>query len=115
MRRFLQLLHAHELQHLVDARIDLGLGLAQHFEAEADILANRHMREERVVLEDGVDRALEGRQRRDVLAIEADLAFGREVEAGDQAEQRGLAAARRPEQREELVLADGAPKHCRAP
>src|SRR5437868_725207 len=65
------------------------------------------MREQRIVLEDGIDRALEGRERRDILAIKADLALGREIEAGDQPEEGGLAAARRPQKREELVLANG--------
>src|SRR3546814_15855071 len=39
-------------------------------------------------------------------AIQADAAGGRVVEAGDLAQQRGLAAARGAEQREELALAD---------
>ena len=43
---------------------------------------------------------------RDVDAVEQDAARVRRLEAGKQAEQRGLAAAGRAEQREELVLAD---------
>ncbi|OWK20097.1 hypothetical protein AJ88_33320 [Mesorhizobium amorphae CCBAU 01583] len=65
------------------------------------------MREQSVGLEDGVDRPLERRQRRDVLAIEQDLAFARKVEAGDQPQKRRLSAAGRPKQREELIFADG--------
>src|SRR4051812_30505741 len=65
------------------------------------------MREERVILEDGVDRPPIGRQWRDVLAVKQDLALGREVEAGDQPQKRGLAAAGGPQKREKLVLADG--------
>ena len=41
------------------------------------------------------------------LAFEQDIAGGRQLEAGDQPEQRGLAAAGGAEQSEELVLADG--------
>ena len=39
-------------------------------------------------------------------AVEQDAARGRPLEAGEHPQQRGLAAARRPEQREELALVD---------
>ena len=81
-------------------------GLPSIFEAEADVLGHRHVRKQRVGLEHRVDRPLERRQRRDVLAVEQDFAIGRIVEAGDQPQKRGLSAAGRAEQREELVLAD---------
>jgi hypothetical protein len=64
------------------------------------------MRKQRIVLEHRIDRPFEGRQRRYVFAIEENFTFGRKVEAGDEAKQRGLAAARGAKQREELVLAD---------
>ena len=102
----LQLLHVDELQHRVDACLDLGLRLAQHLQAKADVVGHRHVREQRVGLEDGVDRPLERRQRRDVLAVEQDFAVGRIVEAGDQPQQRRLSATGRAEQREEFVFAD---------
>ena len=107
MRRFFSASILTSLSIAVDPRLDLGLRLAEHLQPEADIVADRHMRKQRVVLEDGIDRPLERRQRRDVLAIEQDFALGRIVEAGDQPQQRGLAAAGRPKQREELVFADG--------
>ena len=40
----------------------------------------------------------------DILAVEQDAALARPLEAGEHPQQRGLAAARRPEQREELAL-----------
>ena len=40
------------------------------------------------------------------MAVDDDLALGRILESGEHAQQRGLAAARRAEQREELALAD---------
>ena len=46
------------------------------------------------------------RHRRHVLAVNQNLAGGRRVESGDQAEQRRLAAARRPDDGNELVIAD---------
>jgi hypothetical protein len=64
------------------------------------------MREERVGLENGVDRPPEGRKRCDVFAMEQDFARCREIEAGDQPQKRGLAAAGWAQQREELVFPD---------
>ena len=46
------------------------------------------------------------RHARHVLAIDQDAAGARPLEAGEQAQQRRLAAAGRPQQREELVGAD---------
>ena len=46
-----------------------------------------------------------GGTRGDVAAVEQDRARRRRLEAGDHPQQRGLAAARRAEQREELVRA----------
>ena len=43
---------------------------------------------------------------RDVAAIQQDAALVRRLEAGEHAQQRGLAAAARPEQREELAGRD---------
>ena len=48
----------HELQHVGDDAVDLRLRLAEHLEAEADVLGDGQVREEGVVLEDGVDGAL---------------------------------------------------------
>ena len=59
------------------------------------------MREQRVALEDRVDRALVRLAVGDVLAADQDAAGGRRLEAGHQAQGRGLAAAGRSEQREE--------------
>ena len=64
------------------------------------------MREERVALEDGVDVALVGRQADDVAVAEEDAALGRLLEAADHAQRRRLAAAGRPEQREERAARD---------
>ena len=68
---------------------------------EGDVLEDREMREERVRLEDGVHVALVRRQRRHVDAAELDPPLGRLLEAADHPQRRRLAAARRPEQREE--------------
>ena len=61
------------------------------------------MPEQRVVLEHEADIALLHGELQRVLAVEQHAARGRHVEAGENAQQRGLARARRPEQRHELA------------
>ena len=75
--------------------------------AEGDVVGDRHVREQGVVLEDRVHVAPVGRDLGDVLALEADLPRRRLLEAGDHAQGGGLATARRPEQGEELAALDG--------
>ncbi len=58
------------------------------------------------MLEHEADAALAGAARQCVLAVEADLAAVRPVEAGDDAQQRRLAGARRAEQRQQLAVCD---------
>ena len=72
-----------------------------------DVLEHRQMREQRVVLEDHHRAAPLRRNLVDAAALDADLAGVRLHEAGDQAKQRGLAAAARPEQRRDLALRHG--------
>jgi hypothetical protein len=64
------------------------------------------VREQRVVLEDGVDVALVGRQVGDVAADQLDAARVGALEAGDHAQAGRLAGAGRAEHREELVHTD---------
>ena len=87
-----------EREHLGDAALDLGVVDALAAQAEGDVLVDRQVREEGVVLEDRVDVALVGRQPGDVLALELDQARGRRLEAADHPQGRRLAAAGRPEQ-----------------
>ena len=93
-------------QHLVDTGVDLGPRQRLLLEAERDVAGNRQMREQRIALEHHVDRPPVRRQAGDVLAAEQDAAFTRLLEAREHAQQRGLAAARGPEQREEFTLVD---------
>jgi hypothetical protein len=62
------------------------------------------MWKQRVVLEHHVDRAPVRRNRGEIDPVEQDAAGIRPLEAGDQAQQRGFAATRGSEQREELTL-----------
>ena len=73
--------------------------------AEGDVLPHRHVREERVVLEDHPEAPALGRQSRDVLAIDDDAARVGRLEAGRQAQHRRLAAARGTQQRQDLARA----------
>ena len=95
--------HPERFGHAGDA---LCLGDLAHDQPVRDVVADGHVREERVVLEDRVDVAVERRDRGDVGAVEQDPAGGRQLEAGDHAQGRRLARARRPEHREELAVAD---------
>ena len=65
------------------------------------------MREQRQRLEHHTEIALVGRHRRDVLVVEQDRAGARRLEPGDHPEQRGLAAAGRPEQAYERAVRHG--------
>ena len=69
--------------------------------------ADRHVGKQRVGLEHHADRALVGAQMRDVLAVDANFACGRRLEAGDHAQSRRLAAAAGAEKGDELAALDG--------
>ncbi len=96
----------HQREHLADAGGDRSLGQAFLLQPEGDVLLHAHMRKQRVRLEHHVDRALVRRQRVDGLTIQDDAPLGRPLEAGKAAQQRGFAAARTTEQREDLALAN---------
>ncbi|EJT84519.1 hypothetical protein PPS11_21719 [Pseudomonas putida S11] len=98
--------HVHQLEHLGHAGVDLGLGHLVLLQAEGDVLRHGHVREQRVGLEHHVDRPLVGRHVGDVDAIEEDPPFGRAFEAGQHAQQGGLAGTGAPQKSEDLALAD---------
>src|SRR6185312_8091134 len=96
-----------ELQHLLDLCIPLRSAEPAHLKPEADILGCGHVRKQRIGLKHHAGRALVGRQVRDVLLVEQYTAAGGRQEACDHAQRRGLAAAGRAEQRDQLALAHG--------
>ena len=67
---------------------------------------DRHMRIERVVLEHHGDVALFRRHVVDDALADRDLAAGDAFEPGDHAQKRGLAAAGRTDQDDELAIGD---------
>src|SRR3984957_14717149 len=90
-----------------------GNGVAIDFaqpQAVDDILGDRHMRPQRVTLEDHRHLALLGRQchrfRRYKPVADADLAIGGIEKARDQPQRRGLAATRGAEQADQLPVID---------
>ena len=68
---------------------------------ERHVLEHGHVREQRVALEDRVDRPLVRLEVRHILAADEDAALGGLLEPGDQPQRRRLAAAGGAEQREE--------------
>src|SRR3546814_695381 len=96
----------HHLDLVGHAPLDLGPRHAILLEAEGDVLLDVHVREERVGLEHHVHGPLVGRHAGHVLALQQDGALAGRLEAGQHAQQRGLAAARGAEQREELAPED---------
>ena len=64
---------AHRAEHLLRLGARARAVAALHAQAVLDVLLHGHVREERVVLEDRVDVALERRHARDVVAAELDV------------------------------------------
>ena len=108
--------HLHQLQHPVDPAADLSLHflLRGHpqllrrlqIQAEGDVVVHVQVVEQGVLLEHRVDAALVGGDARHVLALEQHLAGGGHFKPADDAQQRGLAAAGGPQQRDKFALAD---------
>mmetsp|Transcript_1013 Transcript_1013/g.2513 ORF Transcript_1013/g.2513 Transcript_1013/m.2513 type:complete len:443 (-) Transcript_1013:3285-4613(-) len=100
----------HELQQLDDALLDLGLGQALlarlDAQPERDVVEHRHVTEQRVMLEHEADLALAHMGVGRVLAVQQHPAAVGLLQAGDDAQQRGLAAARGAEQRDQLAAGE---------
>src|SRR3954451_2862491 len=95
-----------ELEQLTHALAPIPLVLPTEPQAVLDVLCGSHVREERVGLEDHPHVALVRRDARHVFPVDDDPSGVGSIEAGDDAERRRLAAARRAEQRQELALAE---------
>ena len=101
-----QLLELDRLGRLVDPALDLGLGDLAQLEPEGEVVAHRHVRVERVALEDHRDVAILGRHVVDDAIADAEGAAGDLLEAGDHPQAGRLAAARRPDEDHELAVTD---------
>ena len=95
-----------ELERATDHLAALPLRRLLVAEAERDVLLDVQMREQRIVLEDRVHVPLVRRHAGHVDAVEDDLPLRGALEPGDHPQRRGLPAARRAEEREELAGSD---------
>src|SRR5690606_23267113 len=99
-----------DVEDLVDAAGDLGGFDLPDLQAEAHVLGHRHVRPDRVALEDHRHVAPLGRQaglgRGDDLVADRDRAAGGREESGHHPQRGGLAAARGAEQRDQLAFLD---------
>ncbi len=91
---------------LLDALADLALVDAGDLQGEAHVVGDRHVRVERVVLEDHCDVAVLGRQVGDVTVTDPDLAAVDLFEAGEHAQRGGLATPGGADENQELAVLD---------
>ena len=94
-------------EHLGDPRVAGGPVEALHPQPEGDVAGDVAVWEQLLVLEHHADPAAMRRHAGDVDPVETDRARGDRDEAGDGAQQRALAAARRAEQGDDLAVGDG--------
>jgi hypothetical protein len=95
-----------DLGGAADLLVDRRLVLLRQHQREGEVLAHRHVRIERVVLEHHRDVALFRRNVVDAALADADLARADLLEARDHAQQRRLAASRRADQHGERAVGD---------
>ena len=91
------------VQHLAAPLGDRELA---NFQWKLDILEDRHVGVEAIVLEHHRDVAMPRLGVGDVAAADADSAGTRHVQPGDHSQRRALPAARRAQQHEELAVGD---------
>ena len=94
------------MQQFLAARASLRALHLADAQRELDVLADGHVAEQRVVLEDEPDVALARVHVGHVAAVQRDAAMVDFGEAGNGAQQRALAAAAGAEQHQELALPD---------
>ncbi len=109
-----QRLDVQDACRLVDAALDLGLGEFPQLQPERHVVEHAHVRIERVVLEHHRDVAIARRHVVHDVAADPDLAVGDLLETGDHAQRGRLAAARGPDEHDELLIGDLEidPFHC---
>jgi hypothetical protein len=101
-----ELREAEHARDLVDAGPRLRLRRAPHLQAVAEVLADRHVRVQRVALEDHGDVALARREIRDVPPVDRDRPARHLLEAGEAPQKRRLPASGRADERDELTVFD---------
>ncbi len=105
----LELFNAQHFQQFIGALADPLLVPLEVLQTEGDVLIHRHVRPERVVLEQKAHIALVGRKIdaavrvKNDFSINGDAALCRGFQAGNHAQRGCFAAAGRPEQRDERI------------
>jgi hypothetical protein len=84
--------------------LDLRLGHPDVLQAEGHVVVHRHVRVQRIRLEHHRAAAVRRRHGVHALPVDADLAGGRRLQAGDHPQQRRLAAARGADEDHELTV-----------
>ena len=101
-----ELLEAEDAGRLVDPLLDVGLGDLPQLQPERHVVADRHVRVERVALEDHRDVAILGRDVVDDAIADPERAVADLLETGDHPEAGRLAAARWADEDHELAVGD---------
>ena len=96
----------HHPQGLHDPPVDFALGTGLHPEPEGHVVAHAHVREQRVVLEDGIDLTAFGRNVVHPLAADEHFPGIRGLEARKDSENGRLAATGRSKEGQKLAVAD---------
>ncbi len=99
--------HVEHLRRLAHLLVDLRRRQPAHLQREGEVLVDRLVGIERVVLEHHGDVAILGIEIVDHAVADDDVAAGDRNQPGDQIERRRLAAARWPDQGDELAVVDG--------
>ena len=87
--------------------VDLVLGDLLELKRKRHVLVHRHIGVQSITLEHHGDVAVLGRHVVDALAIDEHIAGGDVLQAGDHAHRRGLTAARRANEDDELLVVNG--------
>src|SRR6266850_1055765 len=95
-----------QVEDFAHALSSLRLRKRAHAQRKGDVALDRHVWEQRVVLEDDADVALVRLAARQIFAVELDDAAGGLLETRDHHQRRRLPGAARAEEREELALRD---------
>ena len=101
------LVHTGELyqgEHVLHPLPDLLLGQLLELQTKGHVFKNRHVGEQRVILEENADIAAVGGDSGNVFAVHQDLPGGRLSKAGDHAQCGGLAAAAAAQQGDHLAF-----------
>ncbi len=101
-----QFMDAEDVGGLLHPLVDFRFGKLAHFQSEAQVVPDVHVRVEGIILKDHGDVAVFGLHVVDLPVADENLAGCHRLEAGDHAQRRGLAAAGRPHQHGELPVVD---------